>query len=143
MFRASPHTPVLIFSRVLEEGTARLALQRGAQIGDELLKSIAQRLIACVRSSDTVSRQGGDEFLVLLSEVGRTDIAARSAQKILTAVSAPHRIEKHEVHVTVSIGISVYPQDGGDAETLLKNADTACFAPRARGAAGFSSTTLS
>lgn len=105
----------------------------GHAIGDELLKSIAQRLIACVRSSDTVSRQGGDEFLVLLSEVGRTDIAARSAQKILTAVGAPHRIEQHEVHVTVSIGISVYPQDGSDAETLLKNADTALLRAKSHG----------
>jgi diguanylate cyclase (GGDEF)-like protein/PAS domain S-box-containing protein len=105
----------------------------GHAIGDKLLKSIAQRLIACVRSSDTVSRQGGDEFLVLLPEVGRADDAALSAQKILEAVSAPHRIEQQEVHVTVSIGIGVYPEDGTDAEILLKNADTALFHAKVQG----------
>lgn len=105
----------------------------GHAIGDELLKSIAQRLIACVRSSDTVSRQGGDEFLVLLSEVGRGDDAALSAQKILDTVSAPYRIEQQDVHVTVSIGIGVYPRDGTDAETLLKNADTALFHAKGEG----------
>jgi diguanylate cyclase (GGDEF)-like protein/PAS domain S-box-containing protein len=105
----------------------------GHAIGDELLKSIAQRLVACVRSSDTVSRQGGDEFLVLLPEIGRADDAAMSAQKILEAVSAPYRIEKQDVHVTVSIGIGVYPDDGTDAETLLKNADTALFNAKAQG----------
>src|SRR4029079_3279931 len=82
----------------------------GHAIGDELLKSIAQRLVACVRSSDTVSRQGGDEFLVLLPEIGRADDAAISAQKILEAVSSPHRIEKRDVHITVSVGIGVYPE---------------------------------
>jgi len=105
----------------------------GHPIGDELLKSIAQRLTACVRNSDTVSRQGGDEFLVLLSEVARTDDAALSAQKILEAVSAPHRIALRDVHVTVSIGIGVYPEDGADAETLLKNADAALFQAKAQG----------
>jgi diguanylate cyclase (GGDEF)-like protein/PAS domain S-box-containing protein len=105
----------------------------GHPIGDALLKSIAQRLSACVRNSDTVSRQGGDEFLVLLAEVGSADNAALSAQKILEAVSAPHRIAQHDVHVTVSIGIGVYPDDGTDAETLVKNADTALFRAKAEG----------
>jgi len=105
----------------------------GHPLGDEVLKSIAQRLKACVRDSDTVSRQGGDEFLVLLSEVGSAEDAALSAQKILVAVSATHRIAQRDVHVTVSIGIGVYPDDGHEAETLLKNADAALFQAKAQG----------
>lgn len=105
----------------------------GHPIGDELLKSIAQRLTACVRKSDTVSRQGGDEFLVLLSEVTRADDAALSASKILEAVSTSHRIGQRDVNVTVSIGIGVYPDDGADAESLVKNADAALFQAKAQG----------
>jgi diguanylate cyclase (GGDEF)-like protein/PAS domain S-box-containing protein len=105
----------------------------GHSIGDEVLKSIARRLANCVRNSDTVSRQGGDEFLVLLSEIGRAADAAVSARKILKAVSAPHRLEQRDVHVTVSVGIGVYPNDGTDAETLLKNADAALFQAKAQG----------
>lgn len=105
----------------------------GHPIGDEVLKSIARRLAGCVRDSDTVSRQGGDEFLVLLPEVGHADDAAVSAQKILLAVGATHRIAQRDMHVTVSIGIGVYPNDGTDAETLLKNADAALFQAKAKG----------
>jgi diguanylate cyclase (GGDEF)-like protein/PAS domain S-box-containing protein len=105
----------------------------GHTIGDQLLKSIARRLVACVRTSDTVSRHGGDEFVVLLSEVGRAEDAALSADKVLAALSAPHRIAHQDLRVTVSAGISVYPDDGTDAETLLKNADTALFHAKAHG----------
>jgi diguanylate cyclase (GGDEF)-like protein/PAS domain S-box-containing protein len=105
----------------------------GHTIADQLLKSIARRLVACVRTSDTVSRQGGDEFVVLLSEVARADDAARSADKILTALSTPHRIEHQDLGITASIGISVYPDDGTDAETLLKNADKALLHAKAGG----------
>lgn len=105
----------------------------GHAIGDALLKSIGQRLVACVRHSDTVSRQGGDEFLVLLPELGRADDAATTAQKILEAVSEPHRLDQQQVCVTVSIGIGVYPQDGTVAETLLKNADTALLYAKDQG----------
>jgi len=99
----------------------------GHAIGDQVLQSIAQRLVACVRRSDTVSRQGGDEFVILLSEVARAADAAFTADKILAAVSRPHRIGHQDLHVTVSAGIGVYPDDGADAETLLKNADIALF----------------
>jgi diguanylate cyclase (GGDEF)-like protein len=71
--------------------------------------------------------------VVLLSEVARAEDAASSGDKILAALSAPHRIEKQVLHVTVSIGICVYPADGGDAETLLKNADAALFHAKAKG----------
>jgi diguanylate cyclase (GGDEF)-like protein/PAS domain S-box-containing protein len=97
----------------------------GHAIGDLLLQSIAQRLVACVRSSDTVSRQGGDEFVVLLSEATHAQDAGISAQKMLIAVSKPHNIDQHDVSVTASIGIATYPDDGTEAETLMKHADFA------------------
>ena len=99
----------------------------GHAIGDRLLQSVAQRLLACVRSSDTVSRQGGDEFVILLSEVTHAQDAAVSAEKILLALSTPHRIDQHDLHLTASIGIVTYPDDGTDAETLMKNADSAMY----------------
>lgn len=106
----------------------------GHASGDQLLKSIARRLVACVRGSDTVSRQGGDEFVILLPEVARED-AASTAAKILMAVSRPHLIDAQDLHVTVSMGIGVYPADGADAETLMKNADLALFQSKACGRA--------
>jgi diguanylate cyclase (GGDEF)-like protein/PAS domain S-box-containing protein len=105
----------------------------GHAIGDQLLKSIARRLVACVRSSDTVSRYGGDEFVILLSEVAHAADAALSANKILAALSAPHHIEHQDLHVTASVGIGVYPDDGTDAETLLRSADLALFNAKASG----------
>jgi diguanylate cyclase (GGDEF)-like protein len=105
----------------------------GHAIGDQLLKSIAHRLVSCVRSSDTVSRQGGDEFVVLLSEVAHAEDVGRTADKTLAAVSRPHRIEQQDLHITVSVGIGVYPTDGADAETLLKSADVALFQAKSNG----------
>ena len=105
----------------------------GHPIGDKLLQSIAKRLVGCVRNSDTVSRQGGDEFVVLLSELGQQEDAAISALRILEAVSAAHSIDQHDLHVTTSIGVSVYPDDGLDAETLIKNADTAMYQAKENG----------
>lgn len=98
----------------------------GHAIGDQLLQSVAQRLVGCVRRSDTVSRQGGDEFVLLLS-IAHSEDAATSAQKMLEALALPHRIERHDLHISVSIGISIYPDDGQDAETLIKNADVAMY----------------
>jgi len=99
----------------------------GHVIGDTLLKSVARRLATCVRSSDTVSRQGGDEFVVLLSEIKHADDAAASAQKIIAALVAPHEVADHQLHITVTIGISIFPADGRDAETMIKCADTAMY----------------
>jgi diguanylate cyclase (GGDEF)-like protein/PAS domain S-box-containing protein len=97
----------------------------GHAIGDELLQSIAGRLFASVRGSDTVSRQGGDEFVILLSSIAQAQDAALSANKILTALSTPHHVKEHDLQITVSLGISIYPEDGTDAETLVRNADIA------------------
>ncbi|MEO6354554.1 MAG: EAL domain-containing protein [Burkholderiaceae bacterium] len=99
----------------------------GHAIGDQLLQSVAQRLVACVRHSDTISRQGGDEFVLLLHTIEHAEDAAISAQKILEALALPHRIDRHDLHISVSIGISVYPGNGLDAETLIKRADTAMY----------------
>ena len=99
----------------------------GHAIGDRLLQSVAQRVLACVRSSDTVSRQGGDEFVVLLAEVAHAQDAAVSANKILLALGAPYHIDQHELQLTASIGIVTYPDDGTDSETLMKNADFAMY----------------
>jgi diguanylate cyclase (GGDEF)-like protein/PAS domain S-box-containing protein len=99
----------------------------GHVVGDRLLQSVARRLFTCVRSSDTVSRQGGDEFVVLLWEVREAQDAALTATKILEAVRLPHYIEEHELHISASIGIVTYPDDGTDAETLLKRADLAMY----------------
>jgi diguanylate cyclase (GGDEF)-like protein len=99
----------------------------GHPMGDKLIQSIAKRLVNCVRASDTVSRQGGDEFIVLLSEVDPPQDSAIAARRMLEAVAEPHTIDQHELHVTTSIGVSVYPSDGLDAETLIKNADAAMY----------------
>jgi diguanylate cyclase (GGDEF)-like protein/PAS domain S-box-containing protein len=109
----------------------------GHPIGDKLLKSIAVRLVKCVRTTDTVSRQGGDEFVVLLSAVNRPNSAAVTATKILEAIAKPHSIDQHELHVTASIGVSAYPDDGLNAETLIKNADTAMYQMKENGRQGF------
>jgi len=97
----------------------------GHTIGDQLLQSVAKRLQTCIRPSDTVSRQGGDEFVVLLAETKGLQEAALGAEKIIKAMAQSHLVAGHRLHVTPSIGISLHPEDGKDAETLLRNADIA------------------
>ena len=109
----------------------------GHPIGDKLLQSIAKRLVDCVRRSDTVSRQGGDEFVVLLSEAEQWEDAAVIARKILQAVAETHSIDDRDLHITTSIGVSVFPDDGRDAETLIKNADTAMYQAKEHGRQNF------
>ena len=99
----------------------------GHTIGDHLLQSVAARLSACVRKSDTVSRWGGDEFVILLAEVAHAADAAVIAAKILTEVQGGAPIGEHRLQVTASIGVSTYPDNGEDAETLIKNADAAMY----------------
>jgi diguanylate cyclase (GGDEF)-like protein/PAS domain S-box-containing protein len=109
----------------------------GHATGDELLRSISKRLLAGVRASDTVSRQGGDEFVILLSEITYPEDAATSARKILLSLNAPHSIGGHDLHIDGSIGISIYPGDGEDAETLIKNANTAMYHAKENGRNNF------
>ena len=105
----------------------------GHASGDQLLRSVADRLVASVRASDTVCRQGGDEFVILLAEIEQPQDAAHIAEKLRAAFSAPHLVDGQELHVTLSIGISVYPDDGGTVDTVMQNADTAMFHAKASG----------
>jgi diguanylate cyclase (GGDEF)-like protein len=109
----------------------------GHAVGDKLLQSIAKCLVDCVRGSDTVSRQGGDEFVVLLSEVEHSEDAAITARRMLHAVAEVHPVGQHDLHITTSIGLSVFPDDGLDAETLIKNADTAMYQAKENGRQSF------
>jgi diguanylate cyclase (GGDEF)-like protein len=109
----------------------------GHTVGDKLLQSIAKRLATCIRGSDTVSRQGGDEFIILLSEVENPDKTAITAKRILRAIAEPHSVDGQDLHVTASIGISFYPSDGLDAETLIKNADLAMYQAKEGGRHSF------
>jgi diguanylate cyclase (GGDEF)-like protein/PAS domain S-box-containing protein len=108
----------------------------GHAVGDKLLRSIAGRLTACVRRTDTVCRLGGDEFVILLTGVVRAEDAAFSAGKILRAVAAPHIIDNKSIDINVSIGGSTYPVDGQDAESLLSQADAAMYEAKQRGRNG-------
>jgi len=105
----------------------------GHNIGDQLLQAVAARVQSCVRESDTVARLGGDEFTLLLPNLSRSDDAAPVAQKLLEAVRYPFHIEGREFFITTSIGVSLYPEDGLDAETLIKNADTAMYQAKEQG----------
>jgi diguanylate cyclase (GGDEF)-like protein/PAS domain S-box-containing protein len=99
----------------------------GHTIGDHLLQAVASRIQACVRDSDTVARLGGDEFIVLLPRLLHADDALPVAEKIIEAIRYPFHIDARELFVTTSIGISLFPEDGTDAEALIKNADTAMY----------------
>jgi diguanylate cyclase (GGDEF)-like protein len=105
----------------------------GHAIGDKLLKAMGERLLAAVRKSDTVSRQGGDEFVVVLSSIARSEDATLSVTKIIAATIAPYSIDQHDLHVSVSVGISIYPDDGTDAEALIQNADNAMYHAKEQG----------
>jgi len=99
----------------------------GHLTGDKLLQSIARRLQECVRYPDTVCRLGGDEFIILLQEVAHTEDAAITAKRVLQIIAEPHSIDEHDLYVTASMGVSIYPDDGTSAEILIKNADTAMY----------------
>jgi diguanylate cyclase (GGDEF)-like protein/PAS domain S-box-containing protein len=99
----------------------------GHGAGDELLRTAAARFSSVLRQEDTVARLGGDEFLFLLPGVDDVENAARVAEKILDVFSSPFKVLDHQLHATASIGISIFPHDGSDAETLIRNADTALY----------------
>ena len=105
----------------------------GHEIGDKLLKIVAERMQSTVRQTDTVSRLGGDEFVVLLSRIQAASDAARVAENIIAALSQPYHIEQHELVLTASIGISIYPDSGKDASSLLRSADEAMYSAKGQG----------
>jgi diguanylate cyclase (GGDEF)-like protein/PAS domain S-box-containing protein len=105
----------------------------GHAVGDKLLQAVADRLVGRVRRTDTVSRLGGDEFVVLLSQVEHEEDAAVSARKILRALAAPYSVDDKCLDISVSIGVSTYPSDGADAESLRNKADTAMYEAKKQG----------
>jgi len=107
----------------------------GHDTGDFILKDIARRLVQCVREVDTVSREGGDEFVVILPDLDRPEHARTVADKILLEVARPVEIAGHEIHITPSIGISHYPNDATDVQQLLKQADSAMYQAKDAGRA--------
>ncbi|HEX6099172.1 MAG TPA: EAL domain-containing protein [Thermoanaerobaculia bacterium] len=113
----------------------------GHSVGDGLLREVARRLKEAVRDGDTVARVGGDEFTIVLQDVSHPREAAAVAQKVLRTVAEPMAIHGHRLFVTTSIGITVFPDDGTDAETLLKNADTAMYRAKAEGRNTFQMST--
>jgi len=97
----------------------------GHDAGDTLLKLVAARMVAAVRREDTVARLGGDEFVIVLWELNHVGGIAELASKLITTMSQPYSIQNHSVSITISVGISIYPEHGEEAKTLLKNADVA------------------
>ena len=105
----------------------------GHGVGDELLKDVASRFFECVRNSDTVCRLGGDEFTIILPEIQDISDAGKVAEKIITVMDRPFNIDNHELNISPSIGVSIYPDDAEDMESLLKNADSAMYHAKSRG----------
>jgi len=109
----------------------------GHAVGDQVLQLVARRLESVVRDSDTVSRHGGDEFLVLLTGISRASDAAQIADKIIAALSAPSRVGGHVLRLSASVGVTIYPEDGEDAATLINRADAAMYRSKRSGLGGF------
>ena len=109
----------------------------GHTIGDGVLQLVARRLESVVRESDNVSRHGGDEFLVLLTGISHSSDAALVADKVIAALSAPSRVGDHILHLSASIGVAVYPEDGQDAATLIDRADAAMYRSKKNGLGRF------
>jgi diguanylate cyclase (GGDEF)-like protein/PAS domain S-box-containing protein len=109
----------------------------GHHVGDLLLQAVAERLVHCVRRGDTVSRVGGDEFILILPGIRDASAAAQVARKALQSLSRSYLIEGHEISITPSIGISVYPDDGNDIDTLVRSADAAMYEAKQHGRGQF------
>jgi diguanylate cyclase (GGDEF)-like protein/PAS domain S-box-containing protein len=109
----------------------------GHQLGDRLLQSVASRILVCVREGDTVSRVGGDEFVIVIPGIGAASDASAVASKILEVLATAFHLHGNDLHVAASIGISLYPADGSDAETLMRNADTAMYHAKDSGRANY------
>jgi diguanylate cyclase (GGDEF)-like protein/PAS domain S-box-containing protein len=109
----------------------------GHQLGDRLLQSVASRILVCVREGDTVARVGGDEFVIVIPGIASDADASAVAAKILEVLGHAFHLHGNDLHVAASIGISLYPADGADAETLMRNADTAMYHAKDSGRANF------
>jgi diguanylate cyclase (GGDEF)-like protein/PAS domain S-box-containing protein len=109
----------------------------GHSVGDKLLQEVAGRLRQCVRETDTIARQGGDEFVVVLSRIKGGDDAARVAEKIIAAISEPFHLDASIVSIGASIGIALSPDDGSDVDTLFRNADLAMYRAKSLGRNGY------
>ncbi len=105
----------------------------GHSAGDQVLRGVAERLQATLEDGDSLARMGGDEFVILLPQINRADRAVRAAQRVLEAIKPPFHFGTNELHLTMSIGITLYPYDGEDADTLLRNADTALYRAKEQG----------
>ncbi len=111
--------------------------ESGHAAGDEVLQLLARRMASAVRASDTVSRHGGDEFLVLLAEVAQASDAQAIAEKMLAALAEPFVVQSRKLQLTASIGIALFPDDGADAATLVGHADAAMYRVKHRGGGSF------
>jgi diguanylate cyclase (GGDEF)-like protein len=111
----------------------------GHSLGDKVLRAAGDKLVALVRKSDTVARVGGDEFLVLLPKIARDEDSVRVARKILEAFRKPFVINSFKVRITNSVGIAIYPEDGEDSDTLLRNADIAMYWVKEQGRDNYAS----
>ena len=109
----------------------------GHNRGDQLLQTMSHRMLACVREADTVGRLGGDEFVLLLSGAGRGEAMSQVVQRVLQTIARPSQIEGRELSVSCSVGVSIFPRDGRDVQTLLKNADTAMYKAKELGRNNF------
>ena len=105
----------------------------GHQLGDALLRMVAERILGCLRDLDTVARLGGDEFVVVIPELAQGNDVNTVAVKLLESLATHFHLQGHDLHISASVGISIYPADGTDAETLMRNADTAMYHAKARG----------
>ena len=105
----------------------------GHMVGDALLRQVAQRLSMALRNSDTLARIGGDEFVVVLPHISGCDQAVLVAEKLISVLDAPMVVQEHSLHISTSIGVCLYPQDGEDKDVLLRNADTAMYQAKAAG----------
>jgi len=109
----------------------------GHPVGDQVLQAVAQKIQACIRGTDTVCRQGGDEFLVLLPEIREAQDAVAIAETLLQAIADPIRISGHRIRLTLSIGICLYPDAADDIDSLIRNADAALYLAKGNGRNGY------
>jgi diguanylate cyclase (GGDEF)-like protein len=105
----------------------------GHSVGDQLLRAVGDRLVSVLRESDTVSRMGGDEFLLLLPEMAEPEDASHAAERILGVIRQPFVLERHTLHITTSVGFAMYPDDGEDGDALVKKADLAMYHAKEEG----------